>query len=278
MNSKAKSKTSFSRSRRAIRLAFIGVTLPLFLAACSTGSGSSGTISLIPAEIAERTQRDGLFTQPLAWERSKPGCKGDCPTLKVDSLIFPGVPILTELVDHALVTLTQIDQRSAPRYSTLAEYEKHFWQTAGPRDSTVLAARVRYGSKYITSIELDAWQYFTGAAHGIPATQFIVWDNASRKVLGMKDLLVPGGYDRYIETLRRAHADWKNTHPDARDNPQNFDRIWPFQPTDNVALTDQGLLVKYDAYEIAPYSSGQPELLIPYTQLSGILKPQYLPE
>jgi hypothetical protein len=44
-----------------------------------------------------------------------------------------------------------------------------------------------------------------------------------------------------------------------------------------VALTDTGIVVKYQPYEIAPYSSGQPELLIPYSELKGILRPEYLP-
>jgi hypothetical protein len=38
-----------------------------------------------------------------------------------------------------------------------------------------------------------------------------------------------------------------------------------------------GVVVKYDAYAIAPYADGQPELLIPYTVLHGILRPAFLP-
>lgn len=262
---------SFSVARCA------ALVIPLLLAACASNT-PSGTISLIPSEIAEQTRKDGLFSQPLQFERSKPGCSGDCPTLKVDSLVFPGLPVLTKLVDHALVTLTHIDQTTSPRYVTIQEYEQHLWNTAGPRDSTVLAARIRYANKYITSIELDAWQYFTGAAHGIAATQFLIWDNTTKRVLGIQDILVSGGYPKYEQALATAHAQWKASNPDARDNPVNFDRIWPFQPTENVALTDQGLLVKYNAYDIAPYSSGQPELLIPYASLEGILKPQFMPE
>jgi len=53
--------------------------------------------------------------------------------------------------------------------------------------------------------------------------------------------------------------------------------MWPFQPAQNIALTDQGLLVKYNPYEVAPYSFGQPELLLPYSELRGILRPDYLP-
>lgn len=38
-----------------------------------------------------------------------------------------------------------------------------------------------------------------------------------------------------------------------------------------------GLVVKYDAYTIAPYSHGQPEILIPYERLRGVLRPEFIP-
>ena len=44
----------------------------------------------------------------------------------------------------------------------------------------------------------------------------------------------------------------------------------------DVLLRDK-VLLKYDVYSIAPYSSGHPELEIPYTELRAIVKPEYLP-
>ena len=48
-------------------------------------------------------------------------------------------------------------------------------------------------------------------------------------------------------------------------------------PVEHFAFTDQGIVVKYDTYQIAPYSYGQPELLIPYSELDGALRVDYLP-
>ncbi len=44
-----------------------------------------------------------------------------------------------------------------------------------------------------------------------------------------------------------------------------------------LALTREGMTVKYDAYTIAPYSYGEPELRIPYKDLVGILRPEFIP-
>jgi len=246
------------------------------LAACA--SGPKDNISLIPADqTAQETRRDGLFTQPLKWRRSKPGCEGQCPQIQVDSLVFPGVPILTQLVDHALAVMTGIGARQPQPYDTIAQYEEYFWQTAAPRDITMFSAKTRYRNRNLTVIELNTGQYITGAAHGVSATQFLNWDNSARKVLGMADILQPGRERQYEQALRDAHARWLARNPDAQDDPQAYDRLWPFQPSDNFALTDAGVVVKYNSYEIAPYSAGQPELTIPYPALRGVLKPAYMP-
>lgn len=259
-----------SALRMAASLSVLGV-----LAACS--SGPSSTISLIPAQTAQETSKEGLFTQAIKWERSKPGCKGECPGIEVNSLVFPGIPRLTELVDHALAMMTGVSASGVPPYATLLEYEQYFWRTAAPRDSTVLAAKTRYRNRDLTVVELDTWQYLTGAAHGISATQFLNWDNRTGKVLGLADIVQPGKTDAFNATLKAAHAKWLASSPDAQNDPEAYNRLWPFQVSNNFGFTDQGLVVKYDSYEIAPYSAGQPELIIPYGSLREILKPQFLP-
>ena len=264
------------------RPAFLPLRIAAMLSVCAAlaacASGPSSDISLIPTQTAEQTSKDGLFTQPVKWERSKPGCQGDCPQLKVDSLVFPGVPRLTELIDHALAVMTGVGNSGPAPYTTIAEYEAYFWQTAAPRDETVMAAKARYRNRHITVIELDTWQYLTGAAHGISATQFLNWDNDQGKVLGLADVLEPGQTDAYVAALKQVHSQWLAANPDAQRDPDTYNRIWPFQPSTNFGFADNGLVVKYDSYLIAPYAAGQPELVIPYTALRGVLRPAYLPQ
>lgn len=264
----------FKFRSRASRLATLAVTA-LALSACA--SGPSPNISLIPAETAQQTSKDGLFTQAAKWEHKKPDCQGDCPTIKLDSVVFPGIARLTELVDHALAVMTGIGNSGQLPYDTIAQYEEYFWKTAAPRDSTLLSAKARYRNKHLTVVELNTWQYLTGAAHGISATQFLNWDNATGKVLGLANVLQPGKQEAYVAALKEVHGHWLAQNPDASRDPQTYNRIWPFQPSSNFGFTDQGLVVKYDSYQIAPYSSGQPELLIPYGALQGILRPEYMP-
>lgn len=215
--------------------------------------------------------------QAVKWTRVRPGCRGECPKITMDSLIFPGQARLNTLVDHALASMTWLDQNVGAPYGTVADFEAYFWRTANLRDDVYLSTRVRYHTSALTVLELDVGQYRTGMAHGISGTQFLNWDNATQKVLTLDDLLVPGQRPAFEQALRAAHQRWLQQSPAAQADPANFGRMWPFVSSDNVGLTALGLVVKYQPYEIAPYVAGKPELLIPVTELRGILKPAYMP-
>ena len=264
--------TPLARTARPVLFA-LGLAV---LAGCS--SGPSANITLIPDATDQITQRDGLFAQVVKRKLSKPDCKGECPTLEVNTLVFAGQPELTQLVDHALAMMTGVNEQGRPPYDDIAGFENYYWQVAGSRDSVLLSAQLRYRSQHLTVIELESWQYLTGAAHGIGATQFLNWDNARRKLVPLDQVLRQGGRPQFEAALRRAHGQWVAQHPDAQSDPATWSRLWPFQVSDNYAFTDQGLVVKYDSYELAPYSSGQPELLIPYSDLEGVLRVDYLPQ
>ena len=94
----------------------------------------------MPAQLDAQTSREGLFTQLVKWSRERPGCRGECPTLTVDSLAFPGHPRLTALIDHALAAMTWVDTQRAAPYDTLDGFEAYYWKTAGARDEVRIAS------------------------------------------------------------------------------------------------------------------------------------------
>ncbi|MBO9353702.1 DUF3298 domain-containing protein [Bordetella petrii] len=269
--------SAFSHTPRRIRAALAGAALAA-LAGCA--SGPSDTISLpssTPQPTSTDTQVGGLAVEKIQWQGTKPGCEGQCPRIEIDSVAFPDIPKLSELVDHVLAYMTGVDPNRPRPYRTLSEYTQYFWQTAQSRDSTVFKASVKAVVGNIVAVELHTGQYLTGAAHGIPATQYLNWQRDQSRVLALDEALQPGARPAFVEALRRAHAAWLTHNPDAQRDPQAYDRMWPFQESNNFALTAEGMVIKYDAYSIAPYSHGEPELLIPYAELRGILRPEFLP-
>lgn len=268
---------------RLLRAAALPLSAAL-LAGCSSlnplnwFSSPPDTISLPPAQgVAAAAEDPGVATRPVRFSGDKPGCKGECPHLEIDSLAFPDLPALTQAVDSGLAGMTGVDANLRGSYHTIAEYTDYFWRTAQSRDRTDLKAVLRGVTGDVISVELLTGQYLTGAAHGIPATHFLNWSRAANRELSLDDLLIPGRRPQYVEALRAAHERWLAGNPDYLNDPANYRRLWPFAETDNVALTRQGLVAKYDAYSIAPYSHGQPELLLDYEALRGILRPAYLP-
>jgi len=50
-----------------------------------------------------------------------------------------------------------------------------------------------------------------------------------------------------------------------------------FELTPNWGFTRDGMLFHYNSYEVAPYSMGPTDALVPWSELSGIVRPAYLP-
>lgn len=265
--------------RRRLRVPLTVVALlacAALLGAC--GSSPPTDISLPSARDSEKAVDAGdVRVESIKWSRTKPGCKGDCPRIDVDSVAFPGIPRLTALVDHVLAYMTGVDRNRRGPYETLDEYTAYFWRTAQPRDSTYFKAQVKDTVGDVIAIELHTDQYLTDAAHGIPATQYMNWQRTEGRVLALDEAIIPGRHAQFTAALRQAYQKWLAGNDDAKRDPAAYARTWPFDESDNFALTKDGVTVKYDAYSIAPHSYGEPELNIPYKELVGILRPEFLP-
>ena len=79
----------------------------------------------------------------------------------------------------------------------------------------------------------------------------------------------------FWNTAKVAHNSWLINSQMDRD--PEFVKNWPFQKTPNVALTSNGVVLKYNVATIAPYALGLIEMTIPYARLTGVLKPELAP-
>ena len=252
------------------------------LAACSsspnnitlaTPDSSSGTLA-----SAQPGGQSDIATKPIRYIRTRPGCSGSsCPSIEVDSIAVPEYPKLSALIDHVLAFMTGLDPARTPAHQTLADYETYFFQTAQARDYSLFTAKVRDTHNGMITVELHTNQHFTGSAHGVPATQFLNLQRDRQLVLAFNEAIEPGRQAALVAAAQAAHGRWKAQQNDYKRDQATFDRMWPFQETDNFALTRDGVVLKYDDYEIAPYDAGQPELLLPYGELAGVIAPGWMP-
>lgn len=218
------------------------------------------------------TPRAGKDYQHIAWEHRQPGCQGEqCPLVNIDTLRFLQEPELNQAIAQQLLQLA--GRAEGNIQASLPDYESHFLRNAQPGWQSYLQAKVREQDARLILVELSSY-IFTGGAHGAPGRSFINYDPVSKRTLGLEDALNPGMQGAFWEKARQARQSWLSQEKLAKD--QRFQHDWPFKPTANVGLGEQAVYLKYDVETIAPYDMGHIELSIPYSDLKGILKPQYL--
>jgi hypothetical protein len=207
-------------------------------------------------------------------EQRQAGCPAQddsCPLVNIDTQLFENEPALNALIDKRLREMT-VNSPDAKVPATLEGYQQAFLRDAEPGWASYLQAKLRDQHDSLLVVELSSYLH-TGGAHGMPGRGFINFDREQDRELKLAEVLLPGKEGAFWRVAAKAHQKWlvANEHDAA------FSRQWPFQQTSNIALLRDKVLLKYDVYSIAPYSSGHPELEISYNELSGILKPVFLP-
>lgn len=115
---------------------------------------------------------------------------------------------------------------------------------------------------------------FTGGAHGMPYSEYLIFDQQTKKPIQLADMLQPNKKSRFNALAYSAYKEWVKT---VDEDVASYEKSWPFTLSDNVTLTDQGIDIRYQHYSIGPYAYGMPVLSIPYSQLQEVIKPQFLP-
>lgn len=119
-----------------------------------------------------------------------------------------------------------------------------------------------YNKACIISLYLDNYQY-TGGAHGSTVRTSRTWNLKTGKTIKLRELYkCSGDYKSYIK---------KKIIEQIKENPdiyfENYEEL--VEQTFNVNnfySTPQGVVVYFQQYDIAPYSSGIREFLLPYNK------------
>ena len=229
------------------------------------------------ASSSELVQDSKIPARTITITRTKPDCSSkDCPSIKVKRLSFIGKDRFNNFLDQTLASMAEVDTSNNVAFRSLAEFATYFWKISKPGYQVVLEASVKRGDEELVVVQLDSY-IFTGGAHGLSTTQYINWLPKTDKILSLESMLLPKKMPAFEQALKKQHAIWLKTNAEAIQNPVAYNKLWPFVPTDNAALLSEGLALTYDPYTIAPYSFGRPTIVIPFSELKGILRPEVLP-
>lgn len=113
---------------------------------------------------------------------------------------------------------------------------------------------VMYNQDGVLSIVMLFYEY-TGGAHGHTYQQSLNYDLVSEKEIVLTDLQIPHVKQVFLEEINRQIEDHREDF---------FDDAVPVESLKETDfyLTDKGIVIFYQLYEIAPYAAGIQEFLI----------------
>ena len=200
--------------------------------------------------------------------------KDRCANVHVRTADFAQHPAFTQFLTRSLLSMASVDAKSVPA-SNVSELMAKFEKTATPETSEYLQANVLRNQSDLVVVDLVHY-IFSGGAHGDTTSQYVNWLPKTNQVASLETMLLPGSMARFDQILREQHQIWLREQSNSIDDVKSFEQTWPFKPSDNAALMPAGLTVTYDRYVIGPGSFGQPSLVIPYSKLTSVLKPEFL--
>lgn len=122
---------------------------------------------------------------------------------------------------------------------------------------------------------VEDFYLFSGGAHGYGSTNYLNFDLNQRKILTVDDLLLPHQKTALLEKLHQAYLKYlSEKYTDS--SPAELEREYSLDITNNFTFTTDSLVFSYPPYVLGTYADGTITLAIPYTELVGILKPEYL--
>lgn len=118
---------------------------------------------------------------------------------------------------------------------------------------------------------------YTGGAHGSYTTLLSTYDaEKMSRITSPEILFQEGSYGTALEIFEQSFRQSNGIEPDESLSEAGFwfdeDR---FKLNNNVALTENGIKVFYNHYEIAPYAAGTFEITVPYEDVELILADHY---
>ncbi len=121
---------------------------------------------------------------------------------------------------------------------------------------------IMYHSEAVISVAMTTYLN-TGGAHGILVINFLNFDALTGQPLKNEQLF------NDWESFKTIANDYFNDHiADKKElyfEPDNF--VLP----ENIGFNDEGVILLYNSYEVAPYSTGLTEFTIPYNDLVAFL-------
>jgi hypothetical protein len=112
---------------------------------------------------------------------------------------------------------------------------------------------------------------YTGGAHGIGISRFLVFDLIEMTQLSLNDIFIPGSEDELSKLLERK---FRMNYFLGAEQALTEAGLWEnnIHPSENFYLANKGIGFCYNPYELAPYSMGAIYIFLVFEDIEHILK------
>ncbi|MBD2752899.1 DUF3298 and DUF4163 domain-containing protein [Spirosoma validum] len=195
-----------------------------------------------------------------------------------DSLQTLAAGSVVSWLDSATVAINPDTHKDLTKAANLfaADYEsvrKDMGHLGGCWELKTTADTVHAGPKTLT-VKFDTYAY-TGGAHPNSNLSFYTFDLDSGRMLTLADMVTDT--TSLLGVVEKAFRKQQELSPHTNLEEQGyFLRDGHFFLPANVGLSMEGLVFYYNPYEIAAYAVGPIQVTVPYAQLTGILRSDWL--
>ncbi|WCT10196.1 DUF3298 and DUF4163 domain-containing protein [Mucilaginibacter jinjuensis] len=202
-----------------------------------------------------------------------------CTVLKIVYPDFHNQPDLNDTIKRKISNMFMVDGKMNTDFDPLVthfmnSYKEDLKTTSRPTMFYTLdnkATIVRQDSA-LTTLQIDGYAYL-GGAHGASFTGFINWQTKMHKNLDLKDILVDGYEPQLNVIAEKIFRKQENLSDTSSLKNDYFFKDDKFSLNENFLISPLGLRFVYNQYEIKPYAAGKTDLVIPYTQIKKLIRP-----
>lgn len=128
----------------------------------------------------------------------------------------------------------------------------------------------------LVSVQFDVGSYYQGAAHPNSYTETLNYDLKNGKQLKLADIFKPGS--KYLQTLSTLcvadlKKQWKEKNAEVIEDMLKDGSAPTAKNYESWTITKRGIGINFDPYQVAPYAAGPQFVMVPYSALKELIKP-----
>lgn len=121
---------------------------------------------------------------------------------------------------------------------------------------------------------IQAWDGYTGGAHGMYSTNYLNVDLTKKTVISLDSLMSKAHQDKAKALLWNIYLE--KTRMDAQDEKaEPFTAKADFELADNFYFSEQGIHFVYPPYALGPYAEGEITLVLPWSDANKLVSNEY---